>query len=118
MGMTRAEVKAQYDVNQHGIITSPGKFESTPIYTPHFWELALEGDGDETYDVSICKYVSIMKVEPWDRAEYPELTADDVDLLQIYEDDQGFVHIDVLDAQNQDKEHTNESSEGGQDGID
>jgi hypothetical protein len=110
--MTRAEVIAQYTINQHGTITSPGKFEGTPIYAPHFWELTLDGDGDETYDAMLCKYVTVIKVESWDREEYPELEDDDAELIQVYEDDQGFVHLDVLDDQNQDRE-PNEPPEGG-----
>jgi hypothetical protein len=47
----------------------------------------------------LCKYVTVIKVESWDREEYPELEDDDAELIQVYEDDQGFVHLDVLDDQ-------------------
>lgn len=106
---TRAEILSQYTVDQHGTITSPGKFEGTPIYTPHFWGLVLDGDSDETYDASLGRCVNIIKIESWDREEYPELDEDGVNLIQVYEDDQGFVHLDALD--NQDKENTDEHPE-------
>ena len=116
--MTRAEVMAQYAVDANGTIVSPGKFEGEPLYAPHFWELALEGDGDEVYDNNVGRYVSIIRVEPWDRVEYPELGEDDVNLIQIHEDDQGFVRLEVLEDPELGKEDIDEPSEGGQDGLD
>ena len=95
--MTRQEVLDAYDVNDSGIITSPGKFEGTPIYTPHFWELVLEGEGEEHYDHSAGTPVSIIHVDEWDLIEYPELATDHIKYIQMHEDDQGFIYIDGLD---------------------
>lgn len=98
MSTTRAEILSNYEVDKHGTITSPGKFETQPLYAPHFWELALEGEGEEEFDNDLCRYVSIIKVEPWDTTEYPELIEDDVKWVQIWEDEQGFVILAPLES--------------------
>ena len=43
--------------NDGTTITAPGKFENEPIFTPHFWDIALEGfadsDDGESYEFQI-----------------------------------------------------------------
>lgn len=82
--MTRAEVLELYDVNEHGIITSPGKFEGEMVYCPAFWDASLNGCADVD-DGPTQKF----KLTAEDRAEWPELKGRH--WLTLYESEQGFV---------------------------
>lgn len=69
--LDRDQVLEMFQVNDRGIITSPGKFEGEMLYVPSFWDEVLDGgcqaadlDGDE---VDVCK------VEAADRRNFPEL---------------------------------------------
>jgi hypothetical protein len=37
-------------------------------------------------------------MEKWDLEEYPELKFDHIKHMQIWEDDQGFIHLDSLES--------------------
>ena len=39
-----------YEVNETGVITSPGKFEGEPAYVAYYWEWVLQGEGTEIID--------------------------------------------------------------------
>lgn len=89
--MNRIEILTWYDVNEHGIITSPGKFENDMLYAVHFWDLALEFGEDETIYDGGDTSISLFHISPNDRMAFPELGK--VEWLGIYEDSQGFVHV-------------------------
>lgn len=92
--MKRSEILAEFQVDEHGIIRSPGKFEGEMLYAPHFAEFYGSGemvgvdedDNSELYDVS-----------PEDRAEFPEIDADTVAIV-TWESDQGFFYCRELTA--------------------
>jgi len=45
----REQIKSllsHYNINERGIITSPGKFEGEKIYVPYYWEAYLNGFAD------------------------------------------------------------------------
>ena len=79
---TRKEIENTYTVKD-GIIKSPGKFEGEPIYVPYFWQVYLDGFGEEMGD-----YV-LFDVEPSDVVEFPELNGKST--IKLMENDQGFV---------------------------
>ncbi len=70
--MTREEIEAEYKV-ENGVIRSPGKFESEPVYTPYFYSVLLEGDfGDSEIDFSGLP-ISVYVVSEDERRHFPEL---------------------------------------------
>lgn len=71
--MTRNEIMQDYNVNEYGIITSPGKFESEPIYAPHFYEFANDGENLSYMEDGCGDYASLIEISDEDRAEFPEL---------------------------------------------
>jgi hypothetical protein len=79
---SRKDIEDSYTV-EDGVIRSPGKFEGEPIYVPYFWEVYLEGFGEEMGD-----YV-LFDVEPSDIVEFPELKGKT--MVKLTENDQGFV---------------------------
>jgi hypothetical protein len=83
--MTRAEVLAAYNVNEKGIITSPGKFELAPVYVPYFWDCYMTGMVDEEDDEGNL----IFKVTDEERQDFPELG--DMEQIGLREEDSGFV---------------------------
>ena len=89
--MTRQETMEAYDVNEHGTITSPGKFEGEPIFAPHFWDIGLSGFADSetgtTYGFRIAKTDA-------EHAEFPELSKwiGRKRSFRMMEDGLGFVH--------------------------
>ena len=89
--MTRKEIEKMYDVNEQGIITSPGKFEGEMIYIPYYWDMALEGFSDDTLwddDVQIDRFV----IGTEDTREFPELQGFQAYVIELWELDNGFVH--------------------------
>jgi hypothetical protein len=80
-------------------IREPGKFEGEPRWVPYFWEMILNGDGEDFYTDAIevgpeewepsGTLVTYFKVDSDDREEYPEL--EDVDDVWLWENSQGFV---------------------------
>lgn len=88
--MTRAEIIAEYTVD-HGTIRNPGKFEGCHVYAPHFYDLVMDGGGDETIDINGTVY-DWFKVSAEDRAEFPEI---DAEYVCVWTDDNGFCHAVV-----------------------
>ena len=86
--MTRLDIESEYDV-ENGQITSPGKFEGEPVYTPYFWESYLNGFFDDDDDGVLS-----FNVDDHDRREFPELSG--VDTVQLYQSDDGFVCSSTL----------------------
>ena len=39
-------IREEYDVRD-GIIQNPGKFECEPEWVPYYWELAMNGEGED-----------------------------------------------------------------------
>ena len=96
--MTREEILSAYKVNEHGMITSPGKFEGEMIYAPYFYELWNEGDGEDIYmdngeDGGEIIFTSF-KVSDEDRATFPELEG--VEEIRFHESDTGFVYVTTI----------------------
>ena len=72
-----------------GAIVSPGKFEATPVYAPHFWDLYLDGGGDNEFNED-GEYITWFDVEKPDTQEFPELAP--YVRVGIWSDDNGFVY--------------------------
>lgn len=98
--MTLAKVTPadEYHVNDHGLIDSPGKFEGEAAYVPSFWALGLDGGADaniyaEPDDVFVGT-VFIFDLTDEDKKRWPALA--DVERLELWEADNGFVYCDRL----------------------
>lgn len=91
--MTKSEIAEQYDINEQGIITSPGKFEREMYYAVSFWNSTLDGfcDRDEMSDDGTL--VAIFDIRLHDIEQYPELEGSTE--LRIWEDENGFVFCTV-----------------------
>ena len=94
--MSRQEIEKAYDVNDSGVITSPGKFEGEMVYVPYFWDIVLNGGADENLSdngVNVDRIVIIGD----DITEFDDvLSLDDVDCsIDLWEDDSGFVHAHI-----------------------
>jgi hypothetical protein len=76
---------ADYEIDSHGIIRSPGKFEGEPRYVPYFWDAYLNGMADDDDGVTLT-----FDVNDDDRKLFPELEG--VKHVYLEESDQGFVY--------------------------
>lgn len=78
-----------YDVDSHGIIRSPGKFESEAWYAPMVHEWMLEGDfgAHELSDGTILYELHAIERETFDLE--PEYVG-----ISLYVSDQGFVNVE------------------------
>jgi hypothetical protein len=81
--MTRQEIERDYRV-EGGIIRSPGKFESEPVFAPYFWDVLMNGGADDDVDG-----IAVFAVNADDIREFPELEG--TASVRIPENDQGFV---------------------------
>ena len=87
--MTKQEILKMYD-SKDGYITSPGKFESEPLYVVYFWDFAMCCGEDETIYNEDDTITSKFIVTDDDRKHFPELK--DVKEVFLSEDSQGFVN--------------------------
>lgn len=99
--MTQVKVTPadDYDVDEHGLISSPGKFEGEAVYVPHFWTLGLDGGADEdTYEEDPFRdgevHVFVFYLTGDDRKRWPSLA--NVESLELRESENGFVFCDRL----------------------
>ena len=89
MAMSRKErVLDGLRIEKHRI-TSAGKFEGATEYTPYFYSLWLDGDGDTTYSQSGEPVETVFNIQQEDIEEFPELAGKSY--VSLYEDEQGFV---------------------------
>ena len=71
------------------IITNPGKFEAEPLYTPYFYNMAIQSAHDDTIELEGETY-DIFNVTAHDRALFSDL--DNVKIIALRYSDQGFVY--------------------------
>ncbi|KKL51378.1 hypothetical protein LCGC14_2296090 [marine sediment metagenome] len=48
--MNEPQVRIEYDINEYGLIQSPGKFEGEMLYAPHLYDVMLNGCLDQSED--------------------------------------------------------------------
>ena len=80
-------IESEYEVVD-GIIRSPGKFECECVWVPYFWDLVLEGEGDDVLDeegeVLATRFVV-------DSEEAEAFGLDCGATVELFADSQGFV---------------------------
>lgn len=89
--MTRQNILKSYDVDANGRIVSPSKFEREPIFTPYFWDIAMNGFADSDNGVS---FGFDIKKDDEAHKEFPELKKwlGRKRSLRLFEDSCGFVY--------------------------
>lgn len=88
--MTRKQIETDYNVDEHGIIRSPGKFEAEMLYAPYFYDAMLNGESDPVNGVDYFELTAE------DKVEFPELI--NVYGVALEESEQGFVYVTTLDT--------------------
>lgn len=90
----RDAITSEYEVSEHGIITSPGKFEAEMIYVPYYYDLI--GDGaSEIIDGPLETRFDVFEIDADDRALWPEIDETTTHLV-ISERDNGFVDCEEM----------------------
>lgn len=89
--MTRKEIEEGYEIDERGVIRSPGKFEGEMLYAPYFWEALLNGESDGEQDD-----MDWFTVQDEDCQQFPELT--DVEKVGLRTDDMGFVYLETVEG--------------------
>jgi hypothetical protein len=84
-------------------VSSPGKFEGEPIYTPYFWEQTLDGATPETdhlceeeheEECENYSYFYPLEILPSEKDIFPELK--EYAVIEIWEDSNGFVYHNLV----------------------
>lgn len=78
---TRKQVTDEFDIDEKGRITNPGKYEDEMLYVPYLWE----SDEGEEVDEHEFMYV----ITDSDRYQFPELNG--VDIVRLYMSESGFI---------------------------
>jgi hypothetical protein len=89
--MTREEILKQFEIDNYGIIRTPGKFEGHMLYVPYFWNMVLEGYGYEVYDEYNVP-ITFLEITKEDKKKFPEIRG--VYGIALWEDDYGFVNTE------------------------
>lgn len=86
-----------YDVDEQGIIRTPGKFEAEWFPVVYFYEMIMDGDtGIGDYDFGEGETYTIFKIMDTDLIEVPELKAEGLnigDRVAIETNTQGFISL-------------------------
>lgn len=104
--ITRLDIFQDYDV-EDDIISTPGLFEGDYIWAPYWYEMMMLGEGDPIDDG-----VELLEVVDDDRSEWPELDGDTTHVA-VAINEQGFVSIHELDADEAEDVAENGWWEGG-----
>ena len=88
-----AKVHEEYTVVD-GIIRNPGKFECECVWVPYYWDLALNGEGEDEFEDDGESMATRFVVDS-DEAEAFGLECGAT--VELFEDSQGFVIGSVLD---------------------
>lgn len=78
--MNRELVFSMFQVDETGIIRTPGPFEGQNLYIPYFWYLHISG-----YREDVQNGIITFQVRMEDRAQFPELANQDVVHLKQHE---------------------------------
>jgi hypothetical protein len=88
--MNRNQILDEYEINEGGVIQSPGKFEAEMLYAPYFYEALMDGLADDRDDTDPDCPVATFVVSADDLAEFPELGG--AMLVKCWEDTSGFFY--------------------------
>ena len=90
-------IREEYDVKD-GIIQNPGKFEFEPEWVPYYWELVVNGEGDDfsDYDASGEIAGGIVSRFVVDSEESDAFGIECGAMVEIFQDSQGFVTGTVM----------------------
>jgi hypothetical protein len=91
--MTKQEILEMYDIDETGVIITPGKFEREMYYAVHFWDTTLNGLCDREEILDDDTVIAIFDLDQRDYADFPELEGNTE--LRIWSDDNGFVYCQV-----------------------
>ncbi|GIK62435.1 MAG: hypothetical protein BroJett018_02290 [Chloroflexota bacterium] len=78
--MNRELVFSMFQVDEAGIIRTPGPFEGQYLYIPYFWYLHISGYREDVRDGIIT-----FQIRMEDHAQFPELANQDVVRLKQQE---------------------------------
>ena len=90
-------IREEYDVVD-GIIRNPGKFECEPEWVPYYWELALNGDGEDVSEYNDDGEVAGVFASRF-TVDYEESNVFGLEcgaMVEVFQDSQGFVIGTVL----------------------
>jgi len=83
------------NIDQHGLICDPGKFEGEPRYVPYLWNVVLDGEGETVDDPDRPDAtMDLITLTDDDKRRFPALSRFDQALL--WADDNGFVYCDLM----------------------
>lgn len=86
--LTMAQLQ-DYTVNTHGIITSPGKFESEHVDVLYWYDALMNGDGDGDPEQDDIWTMAILDTDRAVCLSIPPAAT----VAQLWESDSGFVHL-------------------------
>ena len=88
-----AKIHEEYTVAD-GLIRNPGKFELECVWVPYYWDLALNGEGEDEFDEDGESMVTLFVVDSEEAEAFGLECGTNV---EVFEDSQGFVIGSVLD---------------------
>ena len=76
-------------------VTQAGKFESEPLYVVYFWEMLMQGSGDDNRWLEPDqRTVDVFEIDDVDRGFFPELTG--YSQIELWQCEYGFVYADLI----------------------
>ena len=83
----------EFSVNAGGGINNPGKFEAEPLYVPYFWNMAMNGCGED-YTHEDGTHITVLEIDATDKENFIDLVG--FSRIELWESSQGFVFHNLL----------------------
>ena len=89
----RTAIESEFDVVD-GIIRNPGKFEGEAVWVPYFWDLVMDGEGEEVFDEDGERVATRFQVDAEEEETFSDVLGGELacgSTVELFEDSQGFV---------------------------
>lgn len=90
---TAEKIEQRFEINKHGIIRDPGKFEGEHYATPYFWDAVPYDAAAWDSDPYAGYYVGVMFARPADARLFDDV--EPYDLLLLSSDSRGNVRMSI-----------------------
>ncbi len=90
--------RESYDIDERGIVQSPGAFESEHWYTLVYWQYSLDGgcgDIHATMDDNSF-YAELIVLEQTDHEKFPEFLEQKIQAVNLIQTESGFIYLEWL----------------------
>lgn len=82
---------SSYDIDENGLVRTPGQFEGAPTWVVAFWDLATEGWGEALIVDGVTSATGVIITTADIEKNFPTLAGHEDETVVLWQDENGFV---------------------------